>query len=213
MSLFATDSRQFTVLLDIRQPLAYLALHPASALAEECGVHIDFLPIADSPLNPPSEPLPEDDRGIRHRRHRAKAIAREIETYAGAQGLVLVDYYRNPNPTPFNIAWLWIRQEHEDRLLAFLAEAFRAYWAGEFDPSNPAAVDTLVDSIGPGVDDFRDWKERQGRARANALTEELQERGLSRAPSYFIEDEVFVGRQHLPMIRWILEGRTGRGPI
>ena len=29
----------------------------------------------------------------------------------------------------------------------------------------------------------------------------------------FVDGEYFVGRQHLPMIRWILEGRQGAGPI
>lgn len=213
MSLFESSKPGFTVLLDIRQPLAYLALPPAAALAEECDVEVDFVPIAASPLKAPSEPLSEDDRGVRHRRHRAHAIAREIATYAQAQGLVLHDYYRNPDPTTFHIAWLWMRQRTQTRLRSFLAEAFRAYWALEFDPSNPVEVDRLIDSFDLDVDDFREWSRGQGPARANALAEELLEHGFSRSPTYVVEGEVFVGRQHLPMIRWILEGRVDAGPI
>jgi 2-hydroxychromene-2-carboxylate isomerase len=213
MSLFESGNRGFTVLLDIRQPLAYLALHPAAALAEECGVEVDFVPIADTPLKPPSEPLPDDDRGVRHRRDRAHAIAREIATYAQVQGLVLRDYYRNPDPTTFAIAWLWMRQRHRGHLLAFLIEAYRAYWALELDPSDPIEVDRLIDSFDMDVEDFREWSQERGPARAHALAKDLLERGLARAPTYVIEDEVFVGRQHLPMIRWILEGRVDAGPI
>jgi len=213
MSVFEAGNRGLTVLLDIRLPLAYLALHPAAALAEECGVEIDFLPVTDSPLKPPSEPFPEDDRGVRHRRHRAHAIAREIETYAAAQGLALDGYYRSPDPTTFHIAWLWMRQRRDARLVPFLAEAFRAYWALEFDPSNRKDVEGLVESFDAEVDVFREWSRAQGPARADEWAEELIERGLTRAPTYLIEDEVFVGRQHLPMIRWILEGRVGAGPI
>lgn len=213
MSFFESGKRGFTVLLDIRQPLAYLALHPAAALAEQCGVEVDFVPIADSPLKPPSAPRPDDERGVRHRRHRAHAIAREIATYAQVQGLVLHDYYRDPDPTTFHIAWLWMRQSQGDRLLAFLVEAFRAYWALEFDPANPIEIDRLLDSFDVDVDDFGRWSQGQGPAEAHALAEELLERGLARAPTYVVEDEVFVGRQHLPMIRWILEGRVDAGPI
>ena len=39
------------------------------------------------------------------------------------------------------------------------------------------------------------------------------ERGLARAPTTLIDAEVFVGRQHLPMIRWILAGQDGPPPI
>ena len=28
-----------------------------------------------------------------------------------------------------------------------------------------------------------------------------------------VGDEIFIGRQHLPMIGWILDGRVGPGPI
>jgi hypothetical protein len=41
----------------------------------------------------------------------------------------------------------------------------------------------------------------------------LRDRGVSGVPCYLVEDEVFLGRQHLPMIRWILGGRRGPGPI
>jgi 2-hydroxychromene-2-carboxylate isomerase len=41
----------------------------------------------------------------------------------------------------------------------------------------------------------------------------LQERGLFQVPAYLVEEEVFYGRQHLPMIRWILAGRSGPIPI
>jgi 2-hydroxychromene-2-carboxylate isomerase len=37
--------------------------------------------------------------------------------------------------------------------------------------------------------------------------------GWFQAPGFVVEDEVFYGRQHLPMIRWILEGRSGPVPI
>ena len=32
----------------------------------------------------------------------------------------------------------------------------------------------------------------------------LREAGVQLTPAYLVGDELFVGRQHLPMIRWIL---------
>jgi len=210
MSGIPLGERTLSVLLDVRQPTAYLALHPARAFAEECGVSVDWLPIAVPPLKAPTEPAADDDRGVRHRRHRAHAIAREIEIYGGAQGLCLRELYRDPDPSAFHLAWLWLRERHEAHLLPFLTEAFRAYWALDLDPSKPGEVVPLLGAAGAGFDA---WCEREGPQAAEALAVALAERGVARAPAYLVEDEIFVGRQHLPMIRWILDGRVGPGPI
>jgi len=213
MTLSAIDAAPLSVLLDIRHPFAYLALHPAAALAGELGIEINWLPLRVPPLTPPSAPAPDDDRGTRHRRYRAQALAREIETYADAQGLVLREYYRDGDPAAVDLGWLWVRERHPEQLFAYLAEAFRAYWTLALDPSDEAAVAALVASLGGDGGAFRAWCGDDGPATAAALAAELRERGLFGVPGYLVEDEVFLGRQHLPMIRWILEGRSGPVPI
>lgn len=202
-----------TVLLDVRHPLAYLALAPAAALADELGIDFDWLPLVAQPLNAPSEPAPGDDRGILHRRHRARAIAREISTYAAAQGLVLRDYYRDGDPSAVNLGWLFARERHPDRLLPFLTEAFRAYWAQELDASSEPQVAKILDELGADGEAYRAWCADEGGAAAAAVAAALRDRGLASVPCYLVGDEVFVGRQHLPMIRWVLGGCAGPGPV
>ena len=211
--LSGIESSALSILLDVRQPFAYLALHPAGALASELGIEINWLPFSVSPRTPPPPEKPDDDRRIRHRRYRAQAIAREIETYAGAQGLVLRDYYRDSDPALLNLGWLWLRDRHPDQLWSFLKEAFRAYWALELDSSDEAAVAALIDSVSGDGGEFRSWCLDDGPASASRLAAELRDRGLIGVPSYVVENEVFLGRQHLPMIRWILAGRGGPVPI
>jgi hypothetical protein len=157
------DEARVSVLLDIRHPLACLALHPTLEFAQDVGIEINWLPFAVQPLNPPSRPGPEDDRGI--------------------------------------------------RLTELLTEAFRAYWALELDPASQPAVEALLEKIGVGAAAYREWWAGEGAAAAASLAEALRERGLSTVPCYLVNGEVFLGRQHLPMIRWILEGRSGPGPI
>lgn len=213
MSVSGIEANRLSVLLDIRQPQAYLALQPAARLAADCGIEINWLPVAVPPLKAPSEPGTDDDRGIRHRRIRSQAVAREIATYAEAQGLVIEEYYRDGAPEPFHLSWLWVRETHPERLFDFLTKAFRAYWALELDVADDEAVRDLLERHGVGGSEFESWKQSTGGEIASALFDELRERGISRAPAYLIEDGMFVGRQHLPMIRWILGGRQGRGPL
>jgi 2-hydroxychromene-2-carboxylate isomerase len=207
------EAARLTVLLDLRHPEAYLALPSALGLAEEGIVDVDWLPLRVPALRPPSEPAPDDDRGIRHRRHRARAIAREIEVYGRAQGLVLRDLYRDPDTRAFELAWLFVRERDPARLPPFLLEGFRAYWALELDPSDAEAVRAIASRVGVDLDDLDRWWEADGAALADRVAESLRERGLFGVPGYWIDDEYFLGRQHLPMIRWIVGGRQGTGPI
>ena len=207
------EKARVTVLLDVRNPHAYLALHPALAFSESLALDIDWLPLTTSTLKPPSVAAAGDDRGIRHRRYRGQAIAREIETYAQAQGLVVREFYRSGDADAANLGWLWVRDRHPDQLSAYLAELFRSYWSLELDPSSGEQVAALVDSVNAKGDSFLEWSGREGPLVASRLAAELQERGLFQVPAYLVEEEVFYGRQHLPMIRWILAGRSGPIPI
>ncbi len=208
------DDARLTALFDVRQPLAYLALGPTLELGREEGIEINWLPVDVSPLKAPSKPGRDDDRSIRHRRIRANEIAREIETYGAAQGLVLRDYYRDPDPSAANVGWLWVRERAPERLADYLREMFRAYWAVELDPSDPEAVGKLVATLGIETEGFEAWQRESGPAALEALEEEIVERGVNPgSPAYWVDGELFWGGQHLEMIRWILRGRQGRGPI
>ena len=88
---------------------------PAIELASGLGIEINWLPLVAPPLNRPSEAAADEDRGIRHRRYRAQAIAREIACYAEAQGLVVRDPYRDADPTALVLGWLWMRDRKPDR--------------------------------------------------------------------------------------------------
>jgi len=207
------DDSRLSVLLDLRHPLAYLALHPTIELARDEGLEINWLPVRMPPLNAPSAETADDDRGMRHRRIRAQAIAREIETYANAQGLVLRDYYRDADPMAVYMGWLWLREQRPERLEDYLAEVFRAYWALELDPADERAVSRIIENLGADAAGFEAWAAERGPANVTAVAEELSEHGPGGTPAYLIDGEVFLGRQHLPMIRWLLGGREGPGPI
>jgi len=207
------EAADLTVVLDIRYPQAYLALHPTLRLAESIDIEIDWLPLSVAPLKAPTAPESADDRSILHRRHRANAIAREIQTYAQVQGLVLEDTYRDAQVGAFMMAWLYVRERNANELPRFLAESFRAYWALELDAGDRRAVAEHVEASTGDGPAFLDWAAREGESRVSGVVDELHARGVFAVPSYLVEDEIFLGRQHLPMISWILEGRDGPGPI
>ena len=207
------DDATLTVLLDVRQPLAYLALGPTIELGRRRALEINWLPCSLSPLKPPPPESEGDDRSVAHRRNRSQMIAREIETYADAQGLTLRDYYRNGDWSVLALAWLFVREHARPSLEAFLEATFAAYWAVELDPMDVAAVAKHVAEAGVSADDFMAWAGSGGPEAAEAIAATLRSRGMSGAPAYLVAGEYFQGRQHLPMIEWLLDGQEGPGPI
>ena len=164
-------------------------------------------------LRPPPEAPVDADRSVLHRRHRAHALAREIAVYGEAQGLVLRNIYREPDPQAFVLAWLWLWQREDPRLADFLEHSFREYWAERFDPASLEQAEEMLGVAAKSAQGFRAWAAGEGDALRRDVAEGLRERGIFAVPGYFVEGEYFSGRQHLPMIRFVLEGRQGRGPI
>jgi 2-hydroxychromene-2-carboxylate isomerase len=201
------------VLLDLRHPLAYLALRPAIDFGREQDIEVDWLPLVVPTLNPPSAPGPDDDRGVRHRRYRAQAIAREIETYAAVQGVVIREPYRDGDAGAANLGWLWVRERLPAALPGFLTRLFRGYWTLALDAGSRKQVAEHVDAVGADGAAFLAWCDGEGAAAADDVAARLRALGLFQVPAFVVEDEVFYGRQHLPMIRWILGGRSGPVPI
>lgn len=207
------DPGRLTVALDVRHPLAFLALHPTIEFARSRAIPVDWLPLDVPALHPPSAPADGDDRGVRHRRFRAQAIAREIETYAAAQGITLREPYRSGEVEAARRGWLYVRDRHPERLLDYLVALFRGYWSLALDVARIADIAELVTRSGGDAASFMRWQEEAGSHASAALASELRDLGIFQVPAYLLDGEVFYGRQHLPMLRWILEGRSGAGPI
>ncbi|MDE0348905.1 MAG: DsbA family protein [Gammaproteobacteria bacterium] len=200
-------TKPLTVGIDIKSPECYLALAPTRAVARELGVDVDWLPLVTSPPRPAPT---GDDRDARHKRHRVAYRAMDLARYARAQGLTIREPDRAPDSTVAGMAMLAARSHSDAALHGFLDRVFERYWKMELDLEDATAIRALLGEV--GVADF-DPDSDPCREAFAALGASLAAAGLFNAPAYLVEDELFQGRAHLPMIRWILTGRAGPGPI
>ena len=203
-------TRPLTVAIDIKSPECYLALAPTRALARECGVDVDWLPVVTSPPRPAPD---GDDRSARHKRHRVAYRAMDLARYARAAGLTILEPDRAPDSTLAGMAMLAAKAQSDRALQAFLDRTFERYWNAELDLEDRDALQSILEEVGaPQPFDDADGPGAP-QAEFAALQASLAAAGIFNAPTYLVEDEIFLGRAHLPMIRWILEGRVGPGPI
>ena len=203
-------TRPLTVAIDIKSPECYLALAPTRALVRECGVEVDWLPVVTSPPRPAPD---GDDRGAHHKRHRVAYRAMDLARYARAAGLTIREPDRTPDSTLAGMAMLAAKARSHRALQGFLDRTFERYWKAGLDLEDRDALRAILEEVGV-AGPFDDASgPSAARAEFAALQASLAAAGIFNAPTYLVEDEIFLGRAHLPMIRWILEGRVGPGPI
>ena len=201
-----------TVCVDFKSPFAYLSVAPTRALEARLGYAADWVPLLVAPLAPPQAATLGDDRGTRHRRMRARYFERDLERYARAAGIDLADIYRPRDVEIASAGLAWLRSSDRMRSGAYVERVFTRVWQRGAANADVAAVAAMLDEVGADGQRFaRDV------ARAVAELAVLQSRlaaaGLFNVPSYVVAGDVFVGRQHLPMVEWLLTGRRGAVPI
>jgi 2-hydroxychromene-2-carboxylate isomerase len=200
-----------SVCLDVRHANAYLALQPVRALAAELGTAVDWLPFPVSP--PKGPPAQADDRGARHRRAMAEHQAREVAVYARLQGLTIEQPFRRGDAAPAALGHLWLRATSPEAVPDYLARLFEGYWSLSLDVADPVAIARLLGALGHDADAFAAFAAGTGPTDLARLRRRLVAAGVFTVPSLVVKDEVFVGRAHLPMVRWLLNDRQGPLPI
>lgn len=204
-------SAPLSVCVDVKHPQAYLALGPVKALADELAVAVDWLPFAAPAMKPPPEPGP--DRGSRHRHARARYQELDLQRYAEVQGLTIREPYRSPDSSLPLLALSWLRERAPGRTFELLQRVFAGYWTRTLDIEDAGAIGAIVADLGEDPAAFTAFVRSGGPESLASLRRALVAAGVFTVPSLVVENEVFVGRAHLPMVRWLLTGRSGPPPV
>lgn len=191
---------------DFASSASLLALKPTLALAGELGVDIAFHPFpTDAPRGAPT-PSATESVAERHARVRAEYHAKDFVRYAKVQGIEVNRAPAGADSKLASVACLQARRQGVAK--AFVERVFRDFWAGRLEIEDGAAVAEVLAEVGGGAFDPASLE-----AEYDAEREALAERGLHAVPAYLVADQLFIGRQHLPMIRWLLSGSEGPGPL
>lgn len=183
-----------------------LALKPTCALADELGVDIEWLPLPTPARDAPLPARNDETVAQRHTRVRAEYFAHDTARYAGWQGIEVNRDADGVDSTVACAGGLWANRHGVAR--DYNRRVMREFWAGRLDIEDRDAItNVLADSGAPGFGDF-DFV-----AELAAHRESVRGRGVFMLPTLLVGDEVFVGRQHLPMVRWLLTDREGSGPL
>jgi 2-hydroxychromene-2-carboxylate isomerase len=187
------------VFLDFKSPGSYLALAPTLEMARKHALAIRW-----NPLQTRQESIPvahkEETRGETHRRVRALSRRATHLKYAAIRDLPMT-FPAAPGNTDLALSALLLLEQP----VPFVEAAFEAYWVHGCDLGESRIVGRLL----ADADCPLELQALQAAVpRLEDATTAAQERGIPDAPAYVFDNQVFVGREHLPVIEALLLERV-----
>jgi 2-hydroxychromene-2-carboxylate isomerase len=195
-----------SVAIDFKSPNAYLSIDPTCALAEELGVPVEWQPFLVSPWKNHGLDSGTNNRGARHRQFRADYGERDVMRYAVDRGLELCGLHRQTDSSLAAIGLLWIQRGQAALTQTYVKRVFERYWREELDIEDENALHALLTEIGAPTIGFSAFVRGEGRAELERVQSECVKAGLFEVPTYLLDGDMYVGRQHLPLLRTLLSG-------
>jgi 2-hydroxychromene-2-carboxylate isomerase len=210
------------VYLDIKSPYAFLAKDPTCQLADALGIDVDWRPLTlDIPSYLGSARLDNKGKVVESKRSpeqwtAVKYAYRDARRYAGLLGYTLRGTEKIWDTSLIHMAFWWAKgqgqEQGQDLVRALLDDVYPAFWRREFNAEDLSTVIAALGRAGAETDGFEDYALGEGRTEHDAMQQSIFEAGIFGVPGFVVEGEYFFGREHLPTVRWILEGRSGQQP-
>ena len=202
-------SRTIKLYIDYKSPYAYLAKDPASQLAHDTGVTIDWLPyILDIPAYLGSARVDSEGRVLEqdrnaHQWRRVKYSYRDVRREANRVGLTIRGTQKIWDSSLAGIGLLYAKRHGVFR--AYNDEVFSRFWKRELDIENPAALEDVLRRAGADTKGFAAFLAGEGRRELHDVQAFAENQGVFGVPSFLLPDgELYWGREHLLRLREIL---------
>ncbi len=205
------------VYFDIKSPYAFVAKDPTYALADELGIEIDWRPLTlDIPSYLGSARLdkggkvaasnrtPEQWGGVRY-------AYMDARRYASAWGYGLRGTEKIWDTSLVHIAFSWVKHNAPEMVRTFLDNAYPRFWLRNLDVEDLQVVITLIEFCGVSSVGFEDWSAGAGRIQHDTQQAAIFSAGIYGVPGYIHEGEYYFGREHLPHLRQLIQGKPAGG--
>jgi 2-hydroxychromene-2-carboxylate isomerase len=194
-------AREIEFFFDCSSPWTYLAFHAVQPLAAELGVGIAWKPIlVGGVFNAVNQTVYEG----RSKPNPLKAayMRKDLGDWSALYGLKILF-----PPTVFPVNSVKCMRGafaalDEDKLVAYAAAAFEAYWGDDRDISKEDVLADIAAKAGLERQRFFSRIESDDcKARLRGNTDELIRRGGFGSPTLFVGGDMFFGNDRLPLVK------------
>ena len=201
-------SKSITLYSDYKSPYAYLAVAGADSLARDYGAEILWRPyILDVPAYLGAAKV--DDNGNvlsqernAHQWRRVKYSYMDVRRYANREGLTIRGPRKIFNSTTAGVGMLYAQIQNVFRPYHDLI--FERFFKRELDIEDIAAVGTVLAEAGADIESWSVYAMEEGPAAVRRIQSNAEADGVFGVPTFVIDNDIFWGREHLPVIQEIL---------
>jgi 2-hydroxychromene-2-carboxylate isomerase len=213
-----SDQNTLTVFIDFKSPYAYLAIEPTRRLAQELQIGIDWLPfVLDIPSYLGSASLDGSGEVAQQSRSadqwsKVKYAYYDCRRYANLRGVTIRGTVKIWDTNLAAIGMLWAKQQGEEILQRYIDGIYVPFWKRELDPEDFSVIEQVLAAAGACTRGFRAYSLEAGARENERIQNDAFDRGIFGVPTYVLGDQIYFGREHLPRIRWQLQGGAGTAP-
>ena len=207
-----------TVYIDFKSPYAYLAVEPTRRLARDLGIEINWRPfVLDIPSYLGSARLGKSGEVAAAARSKeqwsgVKYAYYDCRRYANLRGMTIRGTVKIWDTNLAAIGMLWAADQSDEILQCYIDGIYAPFWKRELDVESIEVVQQVLQEAGATVSGFKGFAREEGAERNRLLQEAAFEQGIFGVPTYVLGEDIYFGREHLPRIRWQLEGEPGQAP-
>jgi 2-hydroxychromene-2-carboxylate isomerase len=209
-----------TIYINFAELPSWLMLAPLKNLCAEVKVDLAWKPMLSSLGNVAGsnlKPGTDDPLAIYKARRadaRHKAAKRENERMCGMLGIKAGQGERKINPLYLSLGIAWLTNQEADlqQYLSYVETAFLKTFRDGADVESLSSLKVVLEESGfrtAGLDHFVENEAPD----LEADGEEIMDSGVFNAPAFVVDGEIFHGREHLPLIQWMLSGKQGLPPV
>ena len=195
------------IYVDFKSPYAFLAIEPSINFAKENKLNINWLPyVLEIPDFLGSAKVDSNGKVLENNRNdhqwrRVKYSYMDCRRYANTRNITVRGPQKIWNTKLISIALLWTKINNYEHTESFINYVFINFWKRELDIENIDIIIEVLKKIGINFYSFKDWANDDGEKELNLIINKAHKEGVFGVPSYVIKDELFWGREQLPMIK------------
>ncbi len=206
------------VYIDFKSPYAFIAKDPTYALEDQYGIEVDWYPLT---LNIGSYlgTAKKNDSGKVVSSNRSsnqwlsvKYAYKDARRYANLRELTLKGTQKIWDTSLSAAAFMWVKRSSRQSLKQFIDISYERFWRRELDLEDMSVVKRLIKESDVDTSGFDSWFEKEGRIEQDEMQMRFLKSGIYGVPTYRIAGQTYFGREHLPRVRWHLEGEKGPYP-
>ena len=198
------------IYIDFKSPYAYLAIDSSIKFAKHNKLEINWLPFVLEIPDFLGSAKVDDQRNIiesnrnPHQWRRVKYSYMDCRRYANIRDITIRGPQKIWDTQLVSIALLWTKNNHYELTELFIKYVFEKFWKRELDIEDNNVITNVLKHIGISTNGFKEWSINGGKKELEVIIEKGHEKGVFGVPSYYFDDELFWGREHLPMIEAII---------